>query len=464
MKQGSRGAATAGRLVRGMLAAAATAMLLILPAGSAAAHAELRSSDPAPGAVLAAQPSAITLTFSEPVEVNDDVIEVFDDRFNRVDVGHPSSSDPQQAVIEFGLRSGLAEGTYTVNWSAGSADTHLESGSYQFSVGHASVVRGTAPENGRNDLAGVLLGVLRWAGYVGLLLGPGVLLVTLGQWPAGLADRRARALTITGLSLLALSTVGTMVLQGIWASGEPFSALWSAPDKLDTHSRRFDQVYALRSYLLLGFAVALVAALSRSAHAPTRPRRVLLGAATVSTVALVATWPLAGHSASGDGSEVAMAANFVHTLAMTVWLGGLALILVALRPAERAPDLAAVLPRFSRVALASVAALVVTGVFMAWREVGTVNALTGSAFGGLLLVKLSGVAALIPVSNLARRWVKRHLPAGTPGMPVPRPDPPDQSLAPTPTKSLLTGLMAEATIASGVLVVTAALVVIAPPR
>lgn len=464
MKQSSQGAATAGAFVRGIFAAAVTALLLILTAGSAAAHAELRSSDPAPGAVLPAQPAAITLTFSEPVEVNDDVIEVFDDRFNRVDVGHPSSSDPQQAVIEFRLRAGLAEGTYTVSWSASASDTHLESGSYQFSVGHASVVRGTAPESGRNQVAGVLLGVLRWTGYLGLLLGPGVLLVTLAQWPAGLSDRRTRTLTITGLTLLALSTLGTMVLQGIWASGEPFSALWSAPDKLDTHSRRFDQVYALRSYLVLGFAGALIAALSRAVLTPTRSRRVLLGAATVSTVALVATWPLAGHSASGDGSEVAMAANLVHTLAMTVWLGGLALILVALRPAERASDLAAVLPRFSRVALGSVAALVVTGVFMAWREVGSVNALTGSTFGGLLLVKLSGVAILILVSNLARRWVNRHLPVSTPRMPAPGLDPPDPSVAPAPAKTLLTGLMAEATIASGVLAVTAALVVIAPPR
>ena len=137
------------------------------------------------------------------------------------------------------------------------------------------MVRGSVPGGGHNDLAGLFLGVLRWTGYLGLLLGPGVLLTALALWPAGLAGGRTRRLTLVGLSLLAVSTVGTMLLQGVWASGEPISALWSAPETLDSHSRRFAQVYALRSYLVLAFAGVLVAALSGSRprdRPPTRPR------------------------------------------------------------------------------------------------------------------------------------------------------------------------------------------------
>lgn len=446
---------------------AAATVLLLPTAGSAAAHARLEASDPAADAILTTQPTAVTLTFDDQVELSDRAIQVFDDRFGRVDAGQVTSAGPGQKRLRVGLRRGLAEGTYTVSWHVSSDDTHLVSGSFRFSVGHPSVVRGTVPGAGRNDLAGVLLGALRWTGYLGLVLGPGVLLVALGLWPAGLTDHRTRRLMMAGLSVLAVSTAGTMVLQGVWASGVPFTALWSAPATLATHSRRFDEVYAFRSYLLIGFAVALVVALSRSVPVRTRSRRVLLGATAAGTVALLATWPLVGHSALGDGAVLAITANLLHTFAMTVWLGGLALILVGLRSAERAADLAAVLPRFSQIALASVGTLVVTGAFMTWREVGSVNALTTTEFGKVLLVKLFGVLVLILLGNLARLWVRRHLSGGMRGRPLPVSShslPEGQPMASGQADRLLRGLVAEVTIAVGVLAATAALVVIAPPQ
>ena len=464
MDQGLRGARWWRPFVRVALTICAAGLLLTLGAGSAAAHSALEGSDPPAGAVVATQPATVTLTFNEPVELNDGAIEVFDDRFNRVDAGHVTSIGPDRSRIQVGLRPGLAQGTYTVSWHASSADTHPVSGSFRFSVGHLRVVRGTVPGGGANDLAGVMLGALRWTGYLGLVLGPGVLLLALALWPAGLADRRARRLTVAGLSLLVVSTLGAMLLQGIWASGQPISALWAAPDKLDTHSRRFDEVYAVRSFLLLGFAVALVMALSRSTDVPTRSRRLLLGATAVSTVALLATWPLVGHAAVGDGSALAIVANLVHTFAMAVWLGGLVLVVVCLRPAERAADLAVVLPRFSRLALGAVATLVATGTFLAWREVGSVSALTATTFGRVLLVKLAGVMVLLLLGNLARLWVKRHLSGGMRGNEAPGPPPAGGDLAIGRTGSLWRGLMAEATIAFGVLAVTAALVVIVPAR
>lgn len=470
MDQGWHGARWMRRFLRVTLATSLAGLLLISTAGSAAAHARLEASEPPAGAVLTAQPETVILTFNEPVEVNDGAIEVFDDRFNRVDSGPVTSIGQGQSRLQIGLRPGLARGTYTVSWHASSGDTHPVSGTFRFSLGEQSVVRGTVPGGGRNDLAGTILGSLRWMGYLGLVLGPGVLLVALALWPAALADRRTRQLTLAGLTLLAVSTLGAMLLQGVWASGQPFSALWTAPDRLDTHSRRFDSVFAVRSFLLLGFTAALVVALSRSVRVPKRSRRLVapssrlvLGATTISTVALLGTWPLVGHSANGDGSALAIVVNLVHTLAMTVWLGGLVLILVGLRGA-RASDLAVVLPRFSRLALGAVATLVATGTFMAWREVGSMSALTSTTFGRVLLVKLVGVLALILLGNLARLWVKRYLSGGMRSR-APRDSPPaGEVVMPGQGGVLWRGLIAEATVAFGVLAVTAALVVIVPAR
>jgi copper transport protein len=56
-----------GRSVaRAVLAAGAAAVLLLLGASPASAHATLLSVDPADGILLAAAPAAITLTFNEP--------------------------------------------------------------------------------------------------------------------------------------------------------------------------------------------------------------------------------------------------------------------------------------------------------------------------------------------------------------------------------------------------------------
>jgi copper transport protein len=56
--------------------------------------------------------------------------------------------------------------------------------------------------------------------------------------------------------------------------------------------------------------------------------------------------------------------------------------------------------RFSRLALAAVGVLIATGLYQAWREVGSINALTNTTYGRLLLAK---VAILLCVIGIARR-------------------------------------------------------------
>ena len=420
-------------LWRVALIALLSALALVGMTGVASAHAQLEGSDPPSDDVVATAPKAITLTFDERVEPTANAIQVFDDHLHRVDDNRVVRSAAVGNRIQVGLGNSLKNGTYTVSWHVSSADTHPVAGTFHFSIGGPSQVTGTVPGTGRNNLAGVLLGVMRSIGYTGLILGPGVLLVTLALWPAGLATARTRRTLYLGLALLGISALGSMLLEGVWASGRPLSAMWSAPSSLDTHSRRFDTLYALRFYLLIAFGVLLVANLSaenraasraalRAATRPGRgkrqpvesepwriPRWLALGSAIASTLALLATWSLAGHAAAGLQSRLAVAADLAHVLAMTVWLGGLVMLTVSLRPAERVADLARVLPRFSRLAFAAVTVLVVSGTYQTWREVGSIDALRGTSFGRLLLVKLLGVVGLLVLGNLARRWVQRNL-------------------------------------------------------
>jgi len=469
---------------------------LLLGAPAASAHAQLQSSDPGAGEVLPVAPRQVTLVFGEAVEPSANSIEVFDDHLRRVPTGPAAAVGVNGNGLSASLPPGLARGTYTVSWQVSSADTHPVSGSFRFSVGSASTVTGRVLAAGpRDDLAGLLLGGMRGVGYVGLALGPGLLLVLLGLWRKGLSDRRTRRFIWVGLGLLVASTMGAQLFQGVWASGQPLSAIFSSGGSLSTRSRRLDQLYAVRYFLAFAFVCAFAVTLlspsappSPAARGPRdaspddlptertnrRPSWVLLLGAVAST-ALMATWALAGHAATGSASPVAVAVNILHLMAMSTWLGGLALVAVSLRGASRAGDLATVLPRFSRLAFACVTTIVLTGTYLAWREVGSIAALRSTEYGRLLLVKLIGVVALIALGNLGRRWVQRHLfsaarrpilfPAAALGIV------PVQEMTFRPVEygqpelaGLHRGVLAELGIAGLVLALSSALVVVLPAR
>ena len=95
---------------------------------------------------------------------------------------------------------------------------------------------------------------------------------------------------------------------------------------------------------------------------------------------------------------------------MAVWLGGLAALLLVmprgtreLDPAERSRLLAAVLSRFSRVALVSVGAILLTGLIQAYVYVRELEALTETGYGRAVLAKFVLLLVLIGLGAYNRR-------------------------------------------------------------
>ena len=88
------------------------------------------------------QPGAVVFRFSEPVEGNFGAVRVYDAEGERVDEGdafHPDGEGPKLGVH---LKPGLPDGSYTATYRVVSADGHIVSGGYVFSIGKA----GRAPE------------------------------------------------------------------------------------------------------------------------------------------------------------------------------------------------------------------------------------------------------------------------------------------------------------------------------
>ncbi|MBT2509769.1 copper resistance protein CopC/CopD [Streptomyces sp. ISL-98] len=391
-----------------------TALLGTLLAGAApaSAHAALTGSNPKDGAVVATAPKNITLTFSEQIALGDDSIRVLEPSGKRADTGELRNMCSGN-VVKYGvqLHSGLPDGTYTVAWQAVSADSHPISGAFTFSIGAPSKTTVEVPEQAAGGgLVGTLYGIARYTSYAGFILLVGGAAFVLACWQRGAGERPLQRLVVQGWITLTASTLVMLLLRAPYTgSGKLADAfdLSGLKAVLDTKTGA-----SLVSRLLLLGAGALFVAVLFGAYAkredPKEKKDLTFGLALgggVLAAGVAATWALSEHASTGLQPGIAMPVDVLHLLAVAAWLGGLAALLVAL---YRTPGIERTAVRnFSRVAFASVVVLAATGLYQSWRQVGSWSALTGTAYGQLLLVKVGLVAVLVGIAWLSRRWTGR---------------------------------------------------------
>ncbi len=426
---------------------AALGALAVAPA-AALAHASLEGTSPARGADLKTAPRAVTFRFDEPVEGNFGAVRVFDAKGRRVDddkVVHPGGRGPQVSV---GLKPGLADGTYTATYRVISADSHPVSGGVVFSIG----TPGTGPAATVSDLlsgssAGpateIAFGVARGVDYLAIALLLGGLAFLLLSWRPALVSAagagggwpeastafaaRARRMLAVAVVLGVVSGAAGIVLQGATAGGTSF---WSALDPSvvrEVLGTRFGRIWGLRvlDWLVLGTVLAAgvgartipvlrPAAVGADGVAPAPfPGAGVLAALAIPVAFLAITPALAGHATTQSPVVALFPLDVVHVLAMSVWIGGLVALLFVvpaatrrLEPPERTRLLAAVLLRFSPLALACVVALAATGVLQALIDMGwSLSALTDTPFGRAVLIKVALLVALVGLGAVNRQRV-----------------------------------------------------------
>ena len=219
----------------------------------------------------------------------------------------------------------------------------------------------------------------------------------------GRVGKRAARTVWLGWGALVGATVAGIGLEGVYAAALPLSKVVDPSTVGDVLDTRYGKVAIVR-LVLLALAFPLVRLVLHHRRLPSwwPPAAALVG------VGLAATPVFAGHASTGEHSSLALVSQTLHVLAMSCWLGGLVMIvaLVLVRPLPE--GLRTAVSRFSALALGSVAVLVVTGGFQAWREVGTLAALKDTDFGRLLLAKLVVFAAMVVAAAFSREVVNRH--------------------------------------------------------
>ena len=442
------------RLAAALLAALLAAAVV---AAMAFAHAQLLSSEPEHGETLSHSPREFVLTFDEAIETDVVQLEVVDAAGGQAHRGSAYHKDGRDELVAIRLRPGL-DGTYIASYRVISEDGHPVTKQTEFTVRApmpageggeeamppAGTGSGMPPSEQHLDSVGAVtdtaFAAMRGLGYVAIALAVGaavflvaVWLPALSQHARGGADWRLASETFVGrvrrivLGAVVLGVVATalaIVLEGATAAGV---SLWAAvdPDVLEPVSdTRVVEAWTVRLliWLLLGAIILFALGARRApvlrraalgaegaAIGPrlSRPQGLLLAGAII---ALAFTAPMAGHTGTHSPEALLVCADTAHVLCMSVWLGGLVLLLIgvpvaarALSPRERTPLLAGVVGRFSRLAVIAVALLALTGIIQSLSLVASFSALVETAYGRLVLVKIALLVALVALGAYNQR-------------------------------------------------------------
>jgi len=430
---------------------------LLLSDREASAHAELVATDPGNGAHLDRAPSEVVLRFNDVVSPVRDGLRLLDGTGTTVTEVTGRQGPGGASSVSMPLPGSLGDGVYVVSWRVLSVDSHPVHGAFVFSVGSAQAAPLADPGSraGADRAVGLTFWLARLLGFAGLALLVGGAFFVLACWPAGRTDRGIHRLIRAAWIASMASALAVLLLQGPNAVGSSLVTALDPALLLDTAGSRYG-VLLLARVALLVLAGLVLTRLGRTAGTPLSTGR--LAALAVLGFALAMTWSGSGHPAAGTLTALALVTDAVHLLAMSVWLGGLAVLSVHLLRKRRAPEDAAAVAvsRFSRWAGAAVVVLGATGLIQAWRELAASG--MGGRYVSLLVFKVGAFGLLLWLGALSRSVVRRRLlaPAGT------RKGPRAGRREPDVLSGLRRSVRWEVSIAAVVLGLTAALVATPP--
>jgi len=413
--------------------------MLVIPA-TASAHAILIASSPPMGAATPVAPAVLRLQFSEAVTLLNPSqdCQVVSSTGASIESApcHVDPSDVRQ--LDAPLKSGISPGTYTVRYQVVSSDSHVVGAALAFAIGPGPVglpYLGNRPGQGPSETSAWEVSA-RFLELVGL---GGLLALLAFRWlvwrPAwspgrrqeqiGATDREAalgwgRDLFWTAFGVLA---VGSMIAEGYLLVVYSATALGTSVVQAlhDTSGigtvlsgTRFGSLIQYRGALLfvlfaLGAWQFLAEFGSAATPRPPSPTGRPLPGALMALAIIGVLWDLStqGHASQAPAHLFQELADIIHVGAAAIWIGGLAFTtLVLWRLPKAVPGAGAavatdVLAQFSRVALISVGAVILTGTIRSFGELSTPSQLWTTTYGQVILLKIGllGMAGAVALRN-----------------------------------------------------------------
>ncbi len=396
-----------------ILVLAFTCWAAVIPS-HASAHAYVVSSSPASGEVLEKSPESIFVQFDEEIEPAFFSLQVLSPSGERLDKGDATIAPGHPDRLVGGLNPGLTDGFYTIKWKVVSSDGHPVTGTIVFQIG--SPVAGSGPivlpDNPELAPEWSLL-LIRWLWYAGMTLSSGVLLFQLvllprsgSPTPGAWNSQRSKFLLNLGITLAGAGIIASLPQQTASNAGVPWTSGLRADLLRETlQYTGFGAIWKIQVALLALLAVASLLWMRSGNLRPPRDAGNRLGAgaawaAFAFSQGLLLSKAFIGHAAAEERKALAVAADYLHLSAASLWLGGLVAIVfllpeVVARAAsideavsvKRPPGYWQAVSRFSVLASASVAVLLISGIYGSIIHVPSLDALFHTRYGFALLAK-----------------------------------------------------------------------------
>jgi copper transport protein len=359
----------------------------------ASAHAILDSSNPVASSVIMQSPEEIRLDFDESIESTLLNVRLFDADQKELSISDAELLNVDPSVVVTPIPD-LSKGVYVVVWQVVSSDGHPISGAFPFEVGDQS--SGTSEDvlakilnsiNTESPL-GMPLAIARFIAFLSLVVLLGTVVLTWGSQL--IVTHKAQRLMGSSVIGLAVGSVAVLLLQGPYASGRGWAAIFDAQLISDVISTRLGLAMLIRLALVLLWGV-LCLSVARAATSWWK------NLAFLTAVGTIATFSMSGHPSAASLAPLFMLIDAVHVGAVAAWAGGL-IALSVLRREEEA-DAA----RFSRIATWTMPIAAVTGVVQGVHLLDGLGSLTSSTYGKHLLLKIVVVVGAVVLGARARR-------------------------------------------------------------
>jgi copper transport protein len=381
----------------------AVALGALFAPSTALAHVTLQSSEPTTQSEVAAPPTEIRLRFNQPVTITSNAIEVLAPDETLLS-GTAKTEDGGYVVVAPVSR--LVEGQgYTVRWRVIGGDGHSPAGVFTFGVGVPAPpptdAVGASSTTWRDDLA-------RWALFsaLALLIGPLVvrLVIVRGPVPDAL-ERRFHLVSVVAAFLVIDVGIAGFVLRASNALQLPIADLPYGDLQPFAEKTRFGI-----AFLVMTVGVGVVAALLLVGWVFDRLE--LRWPALAISVALASALSLSGHQATEpNSSALSELADWLHLVAASIWVGGVAALAFLVWPLAPALRRAAFVG-FARLAAVLVGVMVLAGAYLALVRLPELSDLWETQYGRFLLLKSALVAIALAWGAVHHFVVRPRLASG----------------------------------------------------
>lgn len=371
-----------------------SSFLVISFSTSASAHSQLVSSTPAADSVLTESPKAIELKFTTRMESAPDSIRLFFSNNEPIEISETQNLGEQGLKAEVPK---LKSGSYVVSWYAVSPDAHRIEGAFVFTIGSIAEkpTEGSkkliekVEENQPSVLLEKRLNVVNR--FVQLLTLSIIIaaiifkIYILKETLSGFSSRIFYAC----LGLFSITSFVSLVLYVSISKKVPFFEVLFGSDLVNSLDSKFAFVQMAR--ILICVVLGLLWKLKAG-----RLTYILLG---ISAVLFASTFSILGHSSTGEKVLLAGIFNAIHVFAAATWLGGIIWILIL----RKRNDLTDILRKFSNLAVFCVVAILLSGTFAWYRQVGSFSAAKETWFGQLISFKVILVLFVVAIAFIVRR-------------------------------------------------------------